>query len=123
MSCNRSLAQYFRPMYEAGDAMMALQQPRAGGDRPIVSGMFDFKEFWREPRTFAGHIGPFARSLREHGSTRDSIHGQVLRALWLGHERVGTPQIHLEATIAMKERVWAKTSSPDGRRSRYKPGD
>ena len=39
----------------------------------------------------AGHIGPFARSLREQGYTRDSIHGQVLRALWLGQERVGTP--------------------------------
>ena len=90
-----------------------------------MSGMFDSQRVLARASEDApaGHIGPFARSLREQGSTRDSIHGQVLRALWLGHERVGTPQIHLEATIAMKERVWAKTSSSDGRRSRYKPGD
>jgi hypothetical protein len=68
-----------------------------------------------------GHIGLFPRSLREQGYTRDSIHGQVLRALWFGQERVGAPQIHLEATIAMKERVLAKTSTPHGRRGRYKP--
>jgi len=36
----------------------------------------------------------------------------------VGSERVGTPQIHLEATMAMKERVLAKTSSPYGRRDR-----
>jgi hypothetical protein len=71
----------------------------------------------------AGHIGPSKRSLREQRYTRDSIHGQVLRALWLGREQVGTPQIDLEATIAIKERVLAKTSSPHGRRGRYKPGD
>ena len=70
-----------------------------------------------------GHIGPFARSPRELGYTRDSIHGHILRALWFGQERVGAPQIHLEATIAMKESVLAKTSSPHGRRGRYKLGD
>jgi hypothetical protein len=44
-------------------------------------------------------------------------------ALWLGHERVETTQIYLEATLAMKEKALAKTSPPQGRRGRYKPGD
>ena len=44
-------------------------------------------------------------------------------ALWLGHERVETTQIYLEATLAMKEKALAKTSPPQGRRRRYKPGD
>ena len=44
-------------------------------------------------------------------------------ALWLGHEHVETPQIYLEATLAMKEKALAKTSPPQGWRWRYKPGD
>jgi integrase len=44
-------------------------------------------------------------------------------ALWLGHEHVETTQIHLEATLAMKEKALAKTSPPDGTPGRYKPGD
>lgn len=44
-------------------------------------------------------------------------------ALWLGHERLETTQIYLEATLAMKENALAKTPPPEGRRGRYKPGD
>jgi site-specific recombinase XerD len=44
-------------------------------------------------------------------------------ALWLGHERLETTQIYLEATIAMKEKALAKTSPPHGKPGRYKPGD
>ena len=44
-------------------------------------------------------------------------------ALWLGHERLETTQIYLEATIAIKERALAKTSPLNGKPSRYKPGD
>lgn len=44
-------------------------------------------------------------------------------ALWLGHERLETTQIYLEATIAMKEKALAKTSPPHGEPGRYKPGD
>ena len=56
----------------------------------------------------ARHIGPFARLLSEQGYSRDSIHRQVLCARWFGHERVGTTQIHLEATIATEEKALAK---------------
>ena len=44
-------------------------------------------------------------------------------ALWLGHEHVETTRIYLEATLAMKEKALAKTSSPDGTPGPYKPGD
>ena len=44
-------------------------------------------------------------------------------ALWLGHESVETTQIYLEATLAMKEQALAKTSPPNGKSSRYRPGD
>lgn len=44
-------------------------------------------------------------------------------ALWLGHESVETTQIYLEATLSMKEEALAKTTPPDGKLSRYQPGD
>jgi site-specific recombinase XerD len=44
-------------------------------------------------------------------------------ALWLGHERLETTQIYLEATIAIKERALAKASSLKGKPGRFKPGD
>jgi site-specific recombinase XerD len=42
-------------------------------------------------------------------------------AMWLGHESVETTQVYLEATLAMKEQALAKTSSPHGTPSRYRP--
>ena len=44
-------------------------------------------------------------------------------ALWLGHESVETTQIYLEANLAMKEEILAKTSPPNGKPGRYRPGD
>lgn len=44
-------------------------------------------------------------------------------ALWLGHERLETTQIYLEATLAMKEKALAKISPQNARRGRYKPAD
>jgi site-specific recombinase XerD len=44
-------------------------------------------------------------------------------AMWLGHESVETTQVYLEATLAMKELALAKTSSPHGTPSRYRPAD
>jgi site-specific recombinase XerD len=58
-----------------------------------------------------------AMDLLEHGVDRSVI------ALWLGHERVETTQIYLEATLAMKEKALAKTSPPNAKPGRYKPGD
>jgi site-specific recombinase XerD len=58
-----------------------------------------------------------AMDLLEHGVDRSVI------ALWLGHERVETTQIYLEATLAMKEKALARTSPPNAKAGRYKPGD
>jgi site-specific recombinase XerD len=44
-------------------------------------------------------------------------------ALWLGHERLETTQMYLEATLAIKEQALAKTSSLDCTPRRYKPED
>ena len=44
-------------------------------------------------------------------------------ALWLGHESVETTQIYLEANLAMKEEILAKTMPPGGKPGRYRPGD
>ncbi|MCY3596265.1 MAG: site-specific integrase [Rhodospirillales bacterium] len=44
-------------------------------------------------------------------------------ALWLGHERVETTQIYVEATLAMKEQALAKTSPRTGDPGRYRPPD
>ena len=58
-----------------------------------------------------------AMDLLEAGVDRSVI------ALWLGHERLETTQIYLEATLAMKEKALSKLPQQKGRRGRYKPGD
>jgi site-specific recombinase XerD len=44
-------------------------------------------------------------------------------ALWLGHESVETTQIYLEANLAMKEEILAKTTPVDSKAGRYRPDD
>ena len=44
-------------------------------------------------------------------------------ALWLGHESVETTQIYLEADLAMKEKMLAKTTAHEGTPGVYKPQD
>jgi len=44
-------------------------------------------------------------------------------ALWLGHESVQTTQIYLDANLALKEEILAKTSTVEGKRGRYRPSD
>jgi site-specific recombinase XerD len=44
-------------------------------------------------------------------------------ALWLGHEQVETTQIYLDADLAMKERVLARTAPPSVGTSRFRPKD
>jgi len=36
---------------------------------------------------------------------------------------VETTQVYLEATLAMKEQALAKTTPPNGKAARYRPGD
>lgn len=61
-----------------------------------------------------------------HTTAMDLLQAGVDRAviaLWLGHESVETTQIYLEATLAIKEKALAKTSPPNGKPGRFKPGD
>ena len=44
-------------------------------------------------------------------------------ALWLGHEQVETTQIYLDADLAMKERVLARTAPPGAGTTRFRPKD
>jgi site-specific recombinase XerD len=44
-------------------------------------------------------------------------------ALWLGHEQVETTQIYLDADLAMKERVLARTAPPKVGTGRFRPKD
>lgn len=48
---------------------------------------------------------------------------QALIALWLGHESIETTQIYLDADLALKEQVLAKTTPPGGTPGRYRPDD
>jgi site-specific recombinase XerD len=48
---------------------------------------------------------------------------QAVIALWLGHESIETTQIYLDANLALKEQVLAKTTPPGGTPGRYRPGD
>jgi site-specific recombinase XerD len=44
-------------------------------------------------------------------------------ALWLGHESVETTQVYLNANLALKEEVLAKTGLPEGKMGRYRAPD
>ncbi|MCW8309149.1 site-specific integrase [Acidiphilium sp. PA] len=44
-------------------------------------------------------------------------------SLWLGHESVETTHVYLEADLAMKEKMLAKTTAHDGTPSVYRPPD
>jgi len=44
-------------------------------------------------------------------------------ALWLGHESVETTQIYLDADLALKEKILAKTTPINGKKGRYRPSD
>jgi site-specific recombinase XerD len=48
---------------------------------------------------------------------------RTLIALWLGHESVETTQIYLDANLAIKEEILAKTTPINATAGRYRPGD
>jgi site-specific recombinase XerD len=58
-----------------------------------------------------------AMELLQSGVDRSMI------ALWLGHESVETTQIYLDANLAIKEELLAKTTPIPGKVIRYKPAD
>jgi integrase/recombinase XerD len=48
---------------------------------------------------------------------------RTLIALWLGHESVETTQIYLDANLAIKEEILAKTTPINAKGGRYRPDD
>jgi integrase/recombinase XerD len=48
---------------------------------------------------------------------------RAMIALWLGHESVETTQIDLDANLALKEEILAKTQPINGKPGRYRPTD
>lgn len=58
-----------------------------------------------------------AMSLLRHGV------GTSVIALWLGHERVETTSVYLQADMQMKEKALAKTNATSARTPRYHPSD
>lgn len=46
-----------------------------------------------------------------------------LIAIWLGHESLDTTQIYLDANLAMKEEILAKTRPVNSKPGRYRPDD
>jgi site-specific recombinase XerD len=103
--------------------------PNAKGGRLSVHGV---QYLLNKHRMMASRVCPSLKHKRvtvhrlRHTTAMDLLQAGVDRsviALWLGHERIETTQIYLEATLAIKENALAKASAPHGRRGRYKPGD
>jgi site-specific recombinase XerD len=103
--------------------------PSARGERLSVHGV---QYLLNKHRATASRHCPSLKQKRvtvhrlRHTMAMDLLQAGVDRsviALWLGHESVETTQIYLEATLAMKEQALARTTSPRGRPSRYRPGD
>jgi len=103
--------------------------PSAKGERLSVHGV---QYLLNKHRITACKVCPSLKHKRvtvhrlRHTMAMDLLQAGVDRsviALWLGHESVETTQIYLEATLAMKEQSLAKVTPPNGRATRYKPGD
>jgi site-specific recombinase XerD len=103
--------------------------PNAKGGRLSVHGV---QHLLKKHSTNAAKVCPSLKAKRvtvhllRHTTALELLQAGVDRAviaMWLGHESVETTQVYLEATLAMKEQALAKTSSPNGAPSRYRPGD
>lgn len=58
-----------------------------------------------------------AMNLLHAGADTSSI------ALWLGHENSETVHMYVEADLSMKQKILAKTATPDGCCKRFHPDD
>jgi site-specific recombinase XerD len=59
-----------------------------------------------------------------HTMAMDLLHAgveQTAIALWLGHESVETTQMYLDADLALREKILAKTTPVDSSPGRYRP--
>ncbi len=44
-------------------------------------------------------------------------------ALWLGHERLESVNVYVNADLVAKEKILARTTMPEGKASRFRPDD
>lgn len=61
-----------------------------------------------------------------HTAAMELLHAGIDRsliAIWLGHESVDTTQVYLDANLSMKEQILARSRTPNGAATRFKPGD
>lgn len=61
-----------------------------------------------------------------HTTAMDLLHAgveQTVIALWLGHESIETTQIYLDADLALKERILARTIPFDSKPGKFRPDD
>ena len=61
-----------------------------------------------------------------HTTAMDLLHAgveQTVIALWLGHESIETTQIYLDADLALKEKILAKTIPFDSKPGKFRPAD
>jgi len=103
--------------------------PNARGERLTVHGV---QYMLTKHSAAASKVCPSLKQKRvtvhvlRHTVAMDLLQEGVDRAviaLWLGHESVETTQMYVEATLAMKEKALAKTTPPNGKPGRYRPGD
>jgi integrase/recombinase XerD len=75
------------------------------------------------PSLLQKHVSPH---VLRHTAAMELLQAGVDRALialWLGHESVETTQIYLDADLALKEKVLAKTTPIKSKRRFYRPDD
>jgi len=103
--------------------------PSASGGRLIPDSVADLLT---KHVTRACHACPSLRNKRvtphvlRHTMAMELLQAGIDRAviaLWLGHESLETTQIYLDANLALKEEVLARTTPPDGKPGRYKADD
>ncbi len=103
--------------------------PSVHGRRLSADGVEDLLE---RHVTVASKICPSLQKKRitphvlRHTAAMELLQAGVDRAviaLWLGHESVETTQIYLDANLALKEEMLAKTTPPNGKPGRYKADD
>ena len=103
--------------------------PNASGGRLSAHGM---QYVLTKHVAAAIHVCPSLKAKRvsphvlRHTTAMDLLQAgveQSVIALWLGHESIETTQMYLEANLALKEQMLAKTTPPGGKPGRYRPDD
>ncbi|MBV9488587.1 MAG: site-specific integrase [Verrucomicrobia bacterium] len=95
----------------SADAVQHLVAKHAGAAQKVCPSL--------AKKTISPHVlrHTAAMELLQAGVDRSMI------SLWLGHESIETTQIYLDANLALKDEILAKTHPVKGTSRRYRPGD